>query len=163
MAVLATPVSPLPVTSDDVRAFMRDYAGQVPNTGALNVLLDDVEFSDTDIARAIRFTAYKYNAMTPVTNITPEVMNPYVLLLGTAAFLLRSESMRQLRNQATVQDGDVQPIGIDDKAQLYMQASKMIDDEYTQYARGIKTQMNMESAYGSIGSGYRSVARNHNA
>lgn len=159
MPVVGTPAPPRQLTRDDIRGFMRDVAGQVPGTGALNVLLDNVEFSDADIDRSVRFTVAKYNAMTPQTVATPDTINLYVLLNGAVAFLLRSEAVRQLRNQATVQDGDVAPIGADDKQALYAQLAKQFDDEFVLYARGIKTQNNMEAAYGGLGSGYRAANR----
>ena len=34
-------------------------------------------------------------------------------------------------------------------------------EEFMKLARGIKTQLNMESAYGNLGSGYRSTSRFH--
>jgi hypothetical protein len=162
MPVVGTPVQALPVTNDDIRGFLRDVAGQIPNTGVINVLLDNVEFSDKDINRAITYTVGRYNAITPITFVDVNFLNQYVLLVGTASFLLKSEAMRQLRNQITAQDADIAPIGMDDKQALYAQMAKMMDDEFMMLARGIKTQLNMESAYGSFGSGYKNVARNHN-
>ena len=73
-----------------------------------------------------------------------------------------SESFLQARNQATVQDGDIAPIGISDKAALYSQLSKQLKDEWDELTRGVKTQNNMESAYTTLGSGYRNTSRfNH--
>jgi hypothetical protein len=82
-----------------------------------------------------------------------------LLLIGTVRFLLMSESFMQVRNQATVQDGDIAPIGISDKAQLYAQLAQQLKAEWDELSRGVKTQNNMESAYNSLGSGYRNVAR----
>lgn len=160
MSVVATP-APTPIlTRDEIRGFMRDYPGPVPNTGVTNILLDNVEFSDDDLDRSVRFTVSRYNALTPVSNIQSGDVPLYILLLGASAFLLRSEAMRQIRNQATVQDGDVTPIGIDDKHVLYMNAAKMFSDEFLEMAKAVKIQRNMESCYGGFGSGYRGTARN---
>jgi hypothetical protein len=159
MPVLATPASPTILSRDDIRAFVRDVAGVVPNTGAINILLDGPLWADSDIDRGIRFTVAKYNAMTPISNVGQDSINIYVLLNGVVAFLLRSEGVRQLNQQATVQDGDVAPIGVEDKQALYAQQAKMFDEEFTIYARGIKTQLNMQSAYGGLGSGYRATSR----
>lgn len=163
MAVVATPATPPQLTRDDIRGFMRDVAGQVPGTGVLNVLLDNVEFSDADIDRAIKFTAARYNAMTPISRLAPDSIDLWVMLNGTVAWLLRSEAARQLRNQSTVQDGDVAPIGIDDKQALYSQMAQQFSDEFNASARGIKTQLNMQSFYGGLGSGYRATSRFHHA
>jgi hypothetical protein len=161
MPVTGTPVTTPVVTTDDVRGFLRDVAGQIPNTGVLNVLLDGPEYSDADLNRAIKFTVARYNAITPITLLDQNSINPWVLLVGTAAFLMKSEAFRQLRNQVTAQDGDVAPIGVDDKQAFYNQIAKMCDEEFMGMARGIKTQLNMEACYGSLGSGYRSVSRFH--
>ena len=86
-----------------------------------------------------------------------------MLLIGTVRFLLQSESFLQIRNQATYQDGDIAPIGIDDKQAAYAQLAQVLrESEWDELVRGIKTQNNMEGAYNSLGSGYRNVTRfNH--
>lgn len=155
MPVVATPATPTVVSKDQVRMFMRDRADN-------NILLDQVQFDDKELNLALEMAVSAYNSVTPQTSLTPQSFPPhlqYVLLVGTVRFLLMSESFLQARNQATVQDGDVSPIGIDDKAALYSQLAKSLKDEWDELVRGIKTQNNMESAYNSIGSGYRNVTR----
>lgn len=155
MPVTATPATPTVVSRAQVRMFMRDRPGN-------NILLDDVQFTDDELNLAIEMTVSAYNAVTPQTSLTPigfPLHLRYVLLVGVARFLLVTESFLQARNQATVQDGDVSPIGIDDKAALYAQLSKNLKDEWDELVRGIKTQNNMESAYGGLGSGYAGVTR----
>lgn len=159
MPVNATPTTPLVITSDDVRFFMRDVAGEVPGTGADNILWDKVEFSDDDIARAVRFTVARFNVMTPLSNDTVDTINPWLLLVGCAEFLMHSESFRQLRNQLTYGDGDVAPIGLDDKMQLYQGMADKMKAEFEEKSKAFKISRNAESAYGSLGSGYRAVAR----
>jgi hypothetical protein len=155
MPVTATPVTPSVVTKDQIRLFLRDRAEN-------NILLDDVQFTDTELNTAMEMTVSSYNAVTPQTNLTPQNFPThlrYVLLIGTARYLLMTESFMQARNQATVQDGDIAPIGISDKASLYAQLSKDLKAEWDELVRGIKTQNNMESAYGTLGSGYRNTSR----
>lgn len=158
MPVVATPTTPSVVTTDQVRMFMRDRADK-------NILIDDVQFTIDELNLALAMAVSAFNAVTPQTNLTPQSFPPhlqYLLLIGTTRFLLMSESFLQARNQATVQDGDIAPIGIDDKAQLYAQLSKNLKDEWDELVRGVKTQNNMESAYNSLSSGYRNVSRfNH--
>jgi hypothetical protein len=161
MPVPATPAPPQTLTRFHVRVAMRDFAGQIFNTGIVNVLLDNVEFSDDEIDNALVFATHRYNALTPISNVTQDLINPYVLYLGAVAFLLRAESYRQVRNQATLQDGNVAPIGIDDKALLYSQLADKASEEFLMMAKSIKIQLNMQAAYGGFGSGYRNVARNH--
>lgn len=153
MPVIGTPTTPTVVTKDQVRMFMRDRADN-------NILLDDVQFTDDELNLALEMAASAYNCVTPQTNITPSTFpHKYLLMVGTVRFLLSSESFLQARNQATYQDGDIAPIGVDDKAALYSQMAQSLKAEWDELARGIKTQNNMESAYGSLGSGYRNVTR----
>ena len=135
--------------------FMRDYA---PN----NILLDTVEFTDKELNLAIEMAVSAFNTVTPQTNFTPQSFPQglmYLLLIGTTRFLLTSNSFMQARNQATVQDGDIAPIGISDKAALYSQLSQTLKSEWDELTRGVKTQNNMESAYNTLSSGYRNVSR----
>lgn len=164
MPVVGTPATTALLNRDRIRRFMRDYAGQVKDTGVINILLDNVEFSDADVADAIEFTVNYYTALPPIIGLFTEGnIPPVVLLYGVAAHLLNSEAMRQLRNQATVQDGDVQPIGIDDKFQLYQTASNWMREQFKELAQRIKVQLNMRGAYGGLASGYANTSRNHNA
>lgn len=153
MPVVGTPTTPTVVSKDQVRMFMRDRAPK-------NILLDDVQFTDDELNLALEMAVGAYNAVTPQTNLTPSTFpNKYVLLIGTVRFLLMSESFLQVRNQATVQDGDIAPIGIDDKAALYSQMAQGLKAEWDELVRGIKTQNNMEAAYDGLGSGYVNVSR----
>lgn len=158
MPIVATPTTPTVVTKDQVRMFMRDYADN-------NILLDTVQFTDAELNNALEMAVSAFNAITPQSSLTPQTFPThlrYLLLIGTTRFLLMSESFMQVRNQATVQDGDIAPIGISDKAALYAQLAKQLKDEWDELSRGIKTQNNMESGYNSLGSGYRNVSRfNH--
>lgn len=135
--------------------FLRDRADN-------NILLDEVQFTDKEVNFALEMAVSAFNGITPQTNLTPMSFPRhlrYLLLVGTARFLLMTESFLQARNQATVQDGDVSPIGIDDKAALYSQLAKNLKDEWDEQARGVKTQNNMQSAFGTLGSGYTNVSR----
>ena len=155
MPVVATPTTPTVVSKDQVRMFMRDYANN-------NILLDDVQFTDRELNFALEMAASAFNSVTPQTNFTASsfpIHLRYLLLVGTSRFLLMSESFMQVRNQATVQDGDISPIGISDKSALYAQLSQQLKAEWDELTRGIKTQNNMESAYTTLGSGYRNVSR----
>lgn len=158
MPVTATPTTPTVVTKDQVRMFMRDRADR-------NILLDTVQFTDDELNLALSMAVSAFNAVTPQTSMTPTTFPShlqYLLLIGTTRFLLQSESFLQARNQATVQDGDIAPIGIDDKAALYSQLSRELKAEWDELVRGVKTQNNMEGAYNTLSSGYRNVSRfNH--
>jgi hypothetical protein len=148
------PANALPLTTDDIRAFLRDQP-------KYNILIEGVEFSDKDIQRAIRFTVSKWNALTPQSTdpTTGETLNEYMLLCGVAAILLRSEGIRQVRNQVTYQDGNMPQVSLDEKEAIYMRWADRMQQEFDFHARNIKTQNNMESCYGGLSSGYRYIGR----
>jgi hypothetical protein len=129
-----------------------------------NILLDTVEFDQKDIDQAIEMVSSRYNAFPPQSGIMAQSWPAhlqYVLLLGVAAYLIKSCAFLQLRNQATYQDGDIAPIGIDDKYPLYIQLAQVLDAEWSQLVQQIKIQNNLESAYGCVSSGYVNVSRFH--
>jgi len=159
MPVTATPVTTQVLTQDDVRGFLRDVAGTVPGTGVANILFDLPEFSDVDIQRALKFTVARFNVMTPPSNDSLGGINAWLLLLGVSEFLMMSEAFRQTRNQVAYQDGDVQPIGLDDKQQLYLALANQCKAEFEEKAKAFKISRNMEACYGRLGSGYRNVSR----
>jgi hypothetical protein len=139
------------LTLGQVTRFLRDHP-------SYNILLDDVQFSEEDVNDAIHFATEQYNAMTPVTQYTKDNFpNDYVLLIGTAAHLMRSEGFLQIRNQLTYNDGDVNPIGVDDKFAAYNGLREALAAEWQNTARMMKTQMNMEQGYGSLSSGYARI------
>lgn len=162
MPVTGTPTTPVKLTEDHVRMFLRDYAlGHLPG-GQGNIILDDVQFTRDELTNAISFALDNFNAITPITSYTEENFpNRYILLLGTTKFLLMSESFHQLRNQVNVQDGDIAPSGIYEKSQAYIALARAIGAEWQELARGNKTQINMESAYGAVGSGYAYIGRGY--
>jgi hypothetical protein len=159
MPVVATPATPVILTVDQVRRFMRDRPDY-------NLLFERVEYTQDDINQGIEMVTSKYNAITPQTNLLAQSWPThlqYVLLLGTAAYLIKSTAFLQLRNQATYQDGDIAPIGIDDKYPLYIQFAQVLDAEWNQLVQAIKIQNNLESAYGTLSSGYVNVSRYHHS
>lgn len=159
MPVFATPTTPLIVSLDDVRGFLRDVAGQVPGTGVENIMFDLPEFSDADVARATKFTVARYNAVAPISGDSVESINAWILLVGVSEFLMKSESFRQLRNEVPLQDGDVQSPGLDAKYQQYLTIAATLKEEFMQLTKDFKITRNLDAAFGSLGSGYRAVSR----
>jgi len=154
---ITLPGTKTPLSTEDIRAFLRDQ----PN---YNILLDTVEFEDDDLNRGVRFATAKYNGITPITTLTASQINEWVLLCGVCCVLFRSEGARQLRNQVTAQDGNIAPVGIDEKQALYAQWSEWFCQEFDTMAKNIKIQNNMESMYygeggPGFGSGYRYIGR----
>ena len=143
MPVVGTPVAPSPspsiISIDEVRAFLRDYPEKNP-------LLDDVEFSDeeltTSVARAVDFA----NMVDRPTNWTySDFPNKLLLLMGAVSYLLMSESFRQLRNEAIYQDGNIQPVGLDNKQAAYAGLSQALRAEFRSSVSQIKISQNMET------------------
>lgn len=145
-----------PLTTDIIRMFLRD-------TVEHNSLTDDIEFSKEDIDGAIFLAVAKWNAIPPISNVTdPAQLNAYVLLCGVCGLLLKSEGLRQNRNQLTVQDGNIAPIGMDDKEDQYYKWARHFQDEFNIFASRIKIQENMESimdACSGLSSGYSWLGR----
>jgi hypothetical protein len=159
MPVVATPATPVIVTVDQVRRFMRDYPDN-------NILIDDVQFSQDDVNQGVEMITSAFNAITPQTRFLPQSWPQhlqFLLLQGVTWYLLQSEVFLQIRNQATYQDGDIAPIGIDDKYSQYQQLAQVLRQSWEHTAQQVKIQNNLESMYGSISSGYRNVSRFHHS
>lgn len=152
MPVILSPTTLPVLTKDEIRTYMRDRADN-------NILLDNVQFTDTDIDTAINLAVSEWNTITPTTNDSADTIPKAALILGTCRWLMQSESFLQIRNQATYQDGEIGPIGLDDKFGMYAQFSASLRQEWLELAQSYKMQKNMESAYGNLGSGYRWVPR----
>lgn len=152
MPVVLNPVTLPPLTKDEIRIFLRDRSDN-------NLLLDQVQFTDDDINTAINFAVSDWNTTTPVTDYSADIIPKAILVIGTASWLMRSESFLQIRNQATYQDGELGPIGIDDKFGAYAQLASSLRAEWAEQIKSYKISKNMESAYGNLGSGYRWTPR----
>ncbi len=137
------------LTSGDVTQFLRDYAD-------VNILLDNVQFTEDEINRAMELVLSRYNLLPPMTTYTVDTFpNEWLFLIGVSSHLMHSEAFLQLRNQADYQDGDVQNPGIDNKFALYKQLSDSLAADWNNNAQKLKQQINMESCYDSLSSGYR--------
>jgi len=138
MSVVATPVNNSSNSSvESLRLFTRDYFSKNP-------LHDDVEFTDEELRIALEQTCLHANIIGRPTAFTVETFpNQYVLNLGAVAYLQKSEAIRQLRNQASFQDGNIQGVGIDDKSSGYLQLSQMMNQEFTQHVQNIKITSNL--------------------
>lgn len=137
MSVTATPVQAGNSKVDSLRLFMRDYFDKNP-------LHDDVEFTDSELSVALEQAVLHSNIIGRPTSYTLDTFpNQYVLNLGAVAHLQKSEAIRQLRNQASFQDGNIQGVGIDDKSSGYLQLAQMMQAEFTQHVNNIKVTSNL--------------------
>lgn len=150
MSIQGTPLDKSPydgwvISPDDVREFLRDYPDKNP-------LVDGVEFSDKDVEKAIKRTISMGNVTArPTTYTVTNFPNDYVLLMGVCSYLLKSEATRQLRNEAMYQDGNIQPVGLDNKQQAYTALAAQFNQEFIQTLTAIKVQENLNS-FGSMSS-----------
>lgn len=137
MSVVATPVSKSNSDVDNLRLFMRDYFDKNP-------LHDDVEFTDEELQVALDQACLHANVIgRPTSYAAASFPNKYVLNLGAVAHLQKSEAIRQLRNQASFQDGNIQGVGIDDKSSGYLQLAQMMQQEFTQHVQNMKVTSNL--------------------
>ena len=151
MAIQGTPInnaskySNWVVNPNQVRDFMRDFPDK-------NILVDGVEFEDPEVEKAIHFTISMANAIArPTSYSVTNFPNEYVLLMRVCSYLLKSEGIRQLRNEAMYQDGNIQPVGLDNKQQSYTALATQYLQEFTQMLTAIKIQENM-SSFGQMSS-----------
>ena len=137
MTVIATASNTTSTALDNLRLFMRDYFDKNP-------LHDDVEFTDTELQAGLDNAVAHANIIDRTTSWTVDSFpSEYVLMLGATSHLVKSESIRQLRNQAQFQDGNIQAVGLDEKHGPYLQLSQVLSQEFTQHVRNIKITTNL--------------------
>lgn len=139
---------------DCVRLVMRDYQMN-------NVLLDDVQFTDKEIRRAITLAVSDFNAMPPESNYSWRDIPEAILFLGSARYLMLSESFLQIRNQVSVQTDGLGVVGIDDKFGLYQAAAADLKNDFERKSREILDARNVASGFDHLSSGYANVSRFH--
>lgn len=141
---------PQAVTEEDVRMFLVD------KSPADNYLLDDVEMTNEEIQKAIGWAVDKFNSTPPFIRIMqPETLPHYVLVLGTAAMLLRMKAMNYMRNRLDYQQSNGTGVQDKNKGAEYMNMSKELMAEFTQITSQIKYSENIDACYGRVGSPYR--------
>lgn len=137
-----------------VRLILRDFALN-------NILLDDVQFSDKEIDRAIDLATSRFNSTPVLSSLSWRKIPEDILFHGTAYWLMLSESFLQVRNQVSVPADDLGVIGIDDKMQLYNQAAQQLRADFDNRVREWKDATNLARGYGDFSSGYSNVSRFH--
>lgn len=116
----------------------------------LNPLLLGVRFTPEMIDQAMVNTVDYYNLMNPPTGIMYSVEEfPYrsLLLLGTAAYLLRSGAINEAANQLSYSADGVQ-VNDKDKAQIFMSMSQAMQQEFKELGQQIKMNQNISQIYG---------------
>lgn len=136
---MATPI----LTSEEVRLFLQDRE-------ELNPLLLGVRFTPEMIEQAMINAVDYYNLMNPPTGIMYSLEEfPYrsLLLLGTAAYLLRSGAINEAANQLSYSADGVQ-VNDKDKSQIFMSLSQSLQQEFKEFGQQIKMNQNIAQIYG---------------
>jgi hypothetical protein len=141
-------MSPI-LTSEEVRLFMQDRE-------ELNPLLLGIRFTPEMIEQAMINTVDYFNLMNPPTGVMYSVEDfPFrsLLLLGTAAYLLRSGSINEAANQLTYAADGIQ-VSDKDKAQIFMSLSQNLQQDFKELGQQIKMNQNVAQIYGTKYSEY---------
>jgi hypothetical protein len=136
---MATPI----LTAEEVRLFLQDRA-------ELNSLLLGIRFTPEMIEQAMINTVDYYNLMNPPTGTMYSIENfPYrsLLLLGAAAYLLRSGAINEAANQLSYSADGVQ-INDKDKAQIFMSLAENLQKDFKELGQQIKMNQNIAQIYG---------------
>jgi hypothetical protein len=138
------------LTSEELRLFLQDRE-------ELNPMLLGIRFTEEMIDQAMINTVDYYNLMNPPTGVMYTVESfPYrsLLLLGAAAYLLRSGAINEAGNQLSYAADGVQ-INDKDKAQIFMSLAQNLQQEFKELGQQIKMNQNIAQIYGTKHSEYR--------
>lgn len=139
-----------PPTINEIRMNIMD------SSGAENLLLDDVEFGDEQIALAVIKPIDHFNEVNPPLR-TRYTTHTFVWkkhwLDAIAGYLMQFAAHNYRRNRLGVNAGGV---SIDDqnKEREYLTASTMLLEEWKEFVKLKKYELNMAEAVGIIGSAY---------
>jgi hypothetical protein len=136
---MATPI----LTAEEVRLFLQDRE-------ELNPLLLGIRFTPEMIEQAMLNTVDYYNLMNPPIGIMYSIENfPYrsLLLLGTAAYLLRSGAINEAANQLSYSADGIQ-VNDKDKSQIFMSLSQNLQQDFKELGQQIKMNQNIAQIYG---------------
>jgi hypothetical protein len=133
-----------PITIAEVRLAIRD---KCPLD---NFLLDNVQFTNTEIAWAMRRPVEWFNETPPNFRVTYSPANfpwRYNHLNGTVAeLLIMVAGMNEERNRLTYSAAGLS-VGDKDHGKAYMQIGQQMKAEYQKWGLGKKKAMNMEMAF----------------
>jgi hypothetical protein len=137
-----------PVTIPDLRMALLDN-NDGTDGAPFNNLLTDVEFSDVELATAIRRVVDMWNETPPNVYYftTSDFPYRYWWIQGATAIALRSAAARYRRNRLAYQAGGM---SIDDqsKADEYEQTSMQRMSEFKEWMMNEKVRINMGYCWG---------------
>jgi len=139
-----------PPTLEEIRLSIRD------NSGADNVLLDDVEFDSAEIIQSVMRPLQYWNEIPPPLNPLLTTKNfPFreLWLQGIQAYLFDIAANHYRRNQLAYSAGGM---AIDDKnkEQQYVAASNRMLQMFQDNVKAKKIEINIAAFSGAIGSPY---------
>lgn len=106
---------------------------------ALNILTEELEFTDDRLLNYIEEARYEINEEAPVTYFgLHEFPNTSLLLQGATVFVLKARAVLHLRNQITYNDAGLS-VGIEDKAMYYQQMAAAEETKYQTMLRTFKS------------------------
>jgi hypothetical protein len=136
-----------PLTIPEVRMALRDVCPEY------NTLLDDLEFSDAEIAYAMSRPIDEWNELSPCidqytfTHATFPWREPW--LKATCSYLLQTAAFHYLRNDIRIAAGGVD---VDDKAKHagYTNFANMLKQEWHDWMTRKKRELNMGLCFGTL-------------
>ena len=132
---------------------LRDY---LQDDADSNHLLEKEEFSDKQLHGFLLMALDYYNNIVTPISIKSTVMDFPSLTLwleGAAVFALKSAIFRYIRNNFSYNDSGVQ-VQVEEKSGEYERTLQRMMTEFTQAARMLKENINMEQVYGGFSSEY---------
>lgn len=131
------------LTPEEVREFLHD---KVEN----NHLLDEEEFSKTNIALAIELAISEYNYIPPIGGTDVNNFPSKALLMsGTCWKLFAGAAALLARNTMAYSDGGL-TIPVEERAPLYMSLASMFQESFLSTAQKLKIHLNMEDGWGEV-------------
>lgn len=140
------------VTADTIRLFLRDQ----PELNILNDL--EIEFDTVVLEQGIMAACSSFNTTTPIGHTVKfdgsdwPKQAPHLLIIGAAAWVLRTNVAQQIRNQLNAQDGNIPRVGIHDKYQEFLQYSETLRADFRDEVSRLKKSLDFESSYDSLSS-----------
>lgn len=131
------------LTAQDVREYISDYPDK-------NLLLDDIEFSNTFIELCMELGISEYNVIPPRTGYDlSNFPSKSLLMLATLWQMYLGRSALMARNHLTYTDGGLQ-IPVEEKYELYRNLSDTYRAQFLEAASKLKIAINMEAGWGEV-------------
>lgn len=139
-----------PVSISDIRMELMDTCPD------MNYLIDELEFTDQEILFAINKAVDIFNEVPPPVGGFSVDAFPYRghLITAAAGYLMIMASKRYLRNSLQYSAAGV-TVADKEKYMQYMQIGQQHVEEWKQFARVKKVELNVANCFGTYGSRYR--------